>query len=213
MTISHEPIEFGKKPTSKSVAQFEPFVIGEVDWSIEGDQLTLTVNGTDFAVAEDGFKYIVQYGLQQALTDSYATETTLDKASKKFTERLKKIVDGTMSLDGNRTADPLASASREVAVAIMCKLAGKSESALRKEFGKAWSKSVRAVLTDERYREIIAKRAQTIVDMKTFEIAAPVDETESKPEAQPEVAQPEGEKPTEPVAQPKVAAKRGRKAA
>jgi hypothetical protein len=210
MSISHEPLEFGKSPTAKSVTKFEPFVIGEVDWSIENDQLTLTVNGTDFAVAEDGFKYVVQYGLQQALTDSYATETTLDKASKKFTERLKKIVDGTMSLDGNRSADPLATASREVAIAIMCKIANKSESALRKEFGKAWSKSVRAVLTDERYREIIAKRAQVIVDMKTFEIAAPVDADESQPEA----AQPDGETPTEPAAQPPVEKpKRGRKAA
>jgi hypothetical protein len=183
--LTYEPITFAKSPNAKSKEQFESFVIGDLDWSVSDESLTLTWDGKDYAVDPDGFRYVIQYGLTQGLMDSYAPHTTHAKANNAFIARLKKIIEGTMSLEGSRTADPVRSEMIKLATERMCDLAGKSESALRKDLGKAFMKQRNDLLA--KYESVFRKRAEMIVELRKSELDfAAVDaaqETEAEPAA------------------------------
>lgn len=167
-TLTADTLEFGKSPTTKSPTQFTPFHIGDLDWSVEGDVLTLEFDGKAYEVADDGFRYVIQYGLQQALTDSYAAEIDAAKATTRFIARLKKIIEGTMSLDGKSTGDPVRAEMRALAVRAYCTSQGKSESALRKELGKTWSRTIRGVM--EQLGDKLRPAAESIVEAKRLAV-------------------------------------------
>lgn len=167
-TLTADTLEFGKSPTTKSPTQFAPFHIGDLDWTVEGDMLTLEFDGKAYEVADDGFRYVIQYGLQQALTDSYAAETDATKATARFIARLKKIIEGSMSLDGKATGDPVRAEMRALAVKAYCTSMGKSESALRKELGKTWSRTIRAVM--EKLGDKLRPAAESIVNAKRLAV-------------------------------------------
>lgn len=209
MLNNENTLEFGKAPTAKSPVQFAAFQIADLDWSLDGEQFTIHAGEKDIPVHVDGLRYVLTYGLQQSLTDSYAAETVRDKAMKKFLARLTKIVEGTMPLDGKASGDPVRSKMREMAVAMLCNQEGKKESALRKALGKGWSRAVKALM--DKHEDRLRKAAETIVE--TMRLTADLNvNVESDTAA--EESETEDETPAE-VEQPKVEGKKSsrRKAA
>jgi len=159
-------ITFRKEPTSKSKVQFDAFDIA--DLAVEFEDFDLSINGD--AVDAEGVRYIIGYGLQQALADSYAAETTYDKAASKFDKRLSAIIEGDMVFgSGNRSADPVATAMRELARDLVFEL--KSESGeTREKFAKRVGKAQRAAWLQkvlEQAGDNLRERAEVIVAQKS----------------------------------------------
>lgn len=158
-------INFSKSPTAKSKEQFTAFDIA--DLTVDFEDFDLTIDGD--AVDAEGIRYIIGYGLQQALADSYAAETTYDKAWPKFNKRLVAIIEGDMVFgSGNRSGDPVATTMRELARDIVFEL--KSESGeTREKFAKRVGKAQRTAWLSKVLEQVgdnLRERAEAIVAQK-----------------------------------------------
>ena len=155
-------INFRKEPTAKSKVQFDAFDIAEIN--VQFDDFDMTIDGD--AVDMEGIRYIIGYGLQQALADSYAAETTYDKASPKFDKRLNAIIEGDMVFgSGNRSGDPVAVVMRDMARDLVFELKGESGET-REKFAKRVSKAQRAAWLQKVLEQVgdnLRERAEVIV--------------------------------------------------
>jgi hypothetical protein len=103
--MSELQVVFAKSATAKSKVQFASFNIAELTVAFD-DDFAIEINGD--AVDVEGVRYIIGYGLQQALADSYAAETTYAGAAPKFAKRLAAIMSGDMVFGAaNRSSDPV----------------------------------------------------------------------------------------------------------
>jgi hypothetical protein len=216
--LRNQVIELAKRPTARSTVQFAPFHVADIDWSVNDESLTVSIDGDEYEVDRDGFKYIVAYGLRQALTDSYSAETTRAKARKAVEARLEKIVNGEMALDGSRGSDPVKTEMRKLAIALIVQERGKSESALRKSFEKGAKPGFNGLVRDmlDRFESKIRAVAVANVNSRKLSVADILavdeegDESEGEQQSEEQTPAPQVEAPT-PEATPK--SKRSKKAA